>query len=89
VLFRSAAAVFGSKIFAVVLTGMGSDGLNGCRAIHAAGGRILAQDRETSAVWGMPGAVAEAGLAEQVLPPEALAEEIMRSATGFPSRKHA
>ena len=89
VLFRSAAAVFGSKVFAVVLTGMGSDGLNGCRAIHAAGGRILAQDRETSAVWGMPGAVAEARLAEQLLPPEALAEEIMRSATGFPSRKHA
>jgi two-component system chemotaxis response regulator CheB len=79
VLFRSAVAVYGAGVLAVVLTGMGSDGLDGCRAVHAAGGRILVQDRETSAVWGMPGVVAEAGLADQVLPLELLAAEVVRS----------
>ena len=82
VLFRSAAAVYGAGVLAVVLTGMGSDGLDGCRAIHAAGGKILVQDRATSAVWGMPRVVAEAGLADQVLPLEALAAEVVRSTTG-------
>lgn len=77
-LFRSAAAVYGASVLAVVLTGMGSDGLEGCRAIGAAGGRILVQDQETSAVWGMPGAVARAGLANQVLPLHALAAEMTR-----------
>lgn len=81
VLFRSAAAVYGAGVVAVVLTGMGSDGLDGCRAIHAAGGRILAQNRETSAVWGMPCVVVEAGLADKVLPPEALAAEVVRAVT--------
>jgi len=81
VLFRSAAAVHGAGVLAVVLTGMGSDGLEGCRAIHAAGGRILVQDRETSAVWGMPGVIAEDGLADQVLPLEGLAAEVVRSTT--------
>jgi two-component system chemotaxis response regulator CheB len=83
VLFRSAAAVYGAGVLAVVLTGMGSDGLDGCRAIHAAGGRILVQDRATSAVWGMPGVVAEAGLADQVLPLEALAAEVVRCTTRY------
>jgi two-component system, chemotaxis family, protein-glutamate methylesterase/glutaminase len=79
VLFRSAAAAYGARVLAVVLTGMGADGLEGCRAIHAAGGRILVQDRKTSAVWGMPGVVATAGLADQVLPLEAMALEVVRS----------
>lgn len=79
VLFRSAAAVYGAGVLALVLTGMGSDGLDGCRAVHAAGGKILVQDKETSAVWGMPGVVAEAGLADQVLPLESLATEVVRS----------
>jgi two-component system chemotaxis response regulator CheB len=79
ILFRSAASVFGGSVLAIMLTGMGSDGLAGCRAIHAAGGRILVQDRKTSAVWGMPGVVAEAGLADQVLPLEAIAAETIRS----------
>lgn len=79
VLFRSAAAVYGAGVLAVMLTGMGSDGLDGCRAISAAGGRILVQDCESSAVWGMPGAVARAGLADQILPLHALAAEIVRS----------
>ena len=80
VLFRSAAAAYGAGVLAVVLTGMGADGLAGCRAIHAAGGKILVQDRETSAVWGMPGVVAAAGLADQVLPLDAIAAEVVRSA---------
>jgi two-component system chemotaxis response regulator CheB len=79
VLFRSVATVFGAGVLAVVLTGMGSDGLDGCRTVRAAGGRILVQDRETSAVWGMPGAVAQAGLADQVLPLHVLAAEVVRS----------
>ena len=81
VLFRSAASVYGSGVLAVVLTGMGSDGLDGCRAVHAAGGKILVQNRETSAVWGMPGVVADAGLADQIVPLEAMAAEVVRSST--------
>lgn len=79
VLFRSVAAVYGAGSLALVLTGMGSDGLEGCRTIRAAGGRILVQDRETSAVWGMPGAVAEAGLTDLILPLPAIAAELVRS----------
>jgi len=89
VLFRSAAAVYGAGALAVVLTGMGSDGLDGCQAIHAAGGRIMVQDRETSAVWGMPGVVAAAGLADQTLPLEALAPEIVRSTTRYATSRPA
>ena len=62
VLFRSVARVYRSQTLAIVLTGMGQDGLKGCREIKAAGGEILIQDRESSAVWGMPGAIYEAGL---------------------------
>ncbi len=54
-------------MLAVVLTGMGQDGLRGCEAIRAAGGHVLVQDEATSVVWSMPGAVAQAGLAHQVL----------------------
>ena len=68
VLFRSAAEVWGSHTLGIVLTGMGKDGLRGSEAIHASGGTILAQDEVTSVVWGMPGHVARAGLAEAVLP---------------------
>jgi len=76
VLFRSAAAVWGGATLAVVLTGMGKDGLKGSEAIHAAGGTILAQDEITSVVWGMPGHVARAGLAEAVLPIRQLGVEV-------------
>lgn len=68
VLFRSVAAVFGSHALAVVLTGMGQDGERGCEHLRAAGAPVLAQDEATSVVWGMPGAVARAGLADAVLP---------------------
>jgi two-component system, chemotaxis family, protein-glutamate methylesterase/glutaminase len=78
VLFRSAAAVYGAGVLAVVLTGMGSDGMLGARIIREHGGIVLAQDQASSTVWGMPGAVATAGLAQSVLPLNAIAGEILR-----------
>jgi len=80
VLFRSMASVYGPGALAVVLTGMGSDGMLGCRAVREHGGSVLAQDQATSTVWGMPGAVAQAGLAHKVLPLDAIAGEIVRTA---------
>jgi two-component system chemotaxis response regulator CheB len=68
VLFRSAARLWGSGTLGVVLTGMGRDGLAGSRAVVEAGGRVVVQDEFTSVVWGMPGEVAKAGLADAVLP---------------------
>jgi two-component system, chemotaxis family, protein-glutamate methylesterase/glutaminase len=76
-MLRSLAAACGGPVLAVILTGMGQDGLAGCRAVAAAGGTVLAQDEATSVVWGMPGAVARAGLARTLLPPEGLAEQIL------------
>jgi two-component system chemotaxis response regulator CheB len=78
VLFRSVAQAYGPGTLGVVLTGMGQDGLRGSECIREAGGRILAQDEATSVVWGMPGAVSQAGLAEKVLPLPELALEINR-----------
>jgi two-component system chemotaxis response regulator CheB len=78
VLFRSAAAVYGAGVLAVVLTGMGTDGMLGARVIREHGGSVLVQDQASSAVWGMPGAVAHAGLAHKVLPLNAIAAEIIR-----------
>jgi two-component system, chemotaxis family, protein-glutamate methylesterase/glutaminase len=78
VLFRSIASVYGPRVLAVVLTGMGCDGLAGCRAIREHGGWVLAQDQATSAVWGMPGAVTQAGLAHKVLPLAQIVPEILR-----------
>jgi two-component system chemotaxis response regulator CheB len=78
VLFRSVALTFGAGALAVMLTGMGQDGLRGCEAIREAGGQILAQDEATSVVWGMPGAVTRAGLADRVLPLSLIAGEIVQ-----------
>jgi two-component system chemotaxis response regulator CheB len=78
VLFRSAASAYGAGVLAVVLTGMGQDGLRGCEAVAEAGGQVLAQDEATSVVWGMPGFVARAGLADRVLPLPVIAHEVVR-----------
>ena len=76
VLFRSAAAVFGDRVLACVLTGMGQDGLRGSERLRAAGAEIVVQDVATSVVWGMPGAVAAAGLADRVLPLPQIAADL-------------
>ncbi len=78
VLFRSVARTFGPATLAVVLTGMGQDGLRGCEAIREAGGQVIAQDEATSVVWGMPGFVARAGLADRVMPLTTIAPEVVR-----------
>ena len=78
VLFRSAAQLYGAGVLGIVLTGMGQDGLHGCQCIHEAGGQILVQDEASSVVWGMPGIVANAGLADRILPLDQLANEIMQ-----------
>lgn len=78
VLFRSVAHTVGPNALAVVLTGMDQDGFRGCEAIHEAGGLVLAQDEVSSVVWGMPGIVARAGLAEKVLPLSLIGPEIVR-----------
>lgn len=77
VLFRSVARACGRDSLAVVLTGMGRDGITGAAAIRQAGGCIFAQDRSSSVVWGMPGLVVQSGLAERVHDPEGLAHEIV------------
>lgn len=82
VLFRSVASCFGSGTLAVVLTGMGQDGLLGAQVIAAAGGTVLAQDEGSSVVWGMPGAIARQGLADDILPLNRVAPDIVRRVTG-------
>ncbi len=83
-MLRAMAALYGRDLLAVVLTGMGQDGLRGCQAVTAAGGETIAQDEVSSVVWGMPGAVAKAGLARILAPPDALAGHIL--AALIPSR---
>lgn len=78
VLFRSAVAVWGGALLAVVLTGMGNDGMLGARQVVDAGGTVLAQDEATSVVWGMPGAVVRGGLAHEVLPLDRVASAIVQ-----------
>jgi two-component system chemotaxis response regulator CheB len=79
-LFSSAAKVYGAATLALVMTGMGSDGLAGARCVHRAHGTVLTQDAATSAIWGMPGRVFEAGISRRPLPLSALAGELTRSA---------
>ena len=78
VLFRSVAEIYGAGVLAVVLTGMGKDGLRGCESIRQAGGQVLAQDEASSVVWGMPGFVAKGGLAQAVLPLDQIGPEIVQ-----------
>jgi len=81
VLFRSVARVYGARTLAVVLTGMGQDGARGCEMLRAQGARVYVQDETSSVVWGMPGLIARAGLADKILPLSQIGPEIVRAVT--------
>jgi two-component system chemotaxis response regulator CheB len=85
VLFRSVAACYGANSLGVILTGMGQDGLKGCEALCAGGASVIVQDEASSVVWGMPGFVARAGLAEKILPLDQIGNEILRRVAALPS----
>jgi two-component system chemotaxis response regulator CheB len=78
VLFRSAAQAFGENVLAVVLTGMGADGTRGASAIREAGGAVIVQDEASAVVWGMPGSIVAANLADQICPLSGIVPEIVR-----------
>ena len=78
VLFRSVVPLYGPGVLGVILTGMGQDGLHGCRHIKESGGMVVVQDEASSVVWGMPGYVAEAGLADAIVPLDYVAAEICK-----------
>lgn len=80
-MMRSLVKAYG-RVLAVILTGMGHDGREGCRAVVEAGGDIVAQDEQSSVVWGMPGAVAQAGLCCEVLPVSEIGASVNRLARG-------
>jgi two-component system chemotaxis response regulator CheB len=82
VTLQAVAPVWRDRLLAVVLTGMGVDARDGAKAVKAHGGCVIAQDRDTSAVWGMPGAIVEAGLADRVLPLDRIADAIAAWAAG-------
>jgi two-component system, chemotaxis family, protein-glutamate methylesterase/glutaminase len=86
VLFRTAAAAYGAGTLCVVLTGMGNDGKRGTEHIAEVGGRVIVQDQATSVVWGMPGAVANAGLADEIVPLEHVADRIRALVMSSPRR---
>ncbi len=82
-MLRSIAKAYGASVLTVILTGMGSDGMHGGKAIVEAGGTLVAQDVDTSVVWGMPGAVAEAGLCSSILPLENVSEYVTQFMSRF------
>jgi two-component system chemotaxis response regulator CheB len=84
-LFRSAVTAYDGAVLGVVLTGMGADGRNGAGEIRAHGGTVVVQDQATSVVWGMPGAVSQAGYADETLPLDRIPEAITRLLTGVAS----
>ncbi|TXR55049.1 protein-glutamate methylesterase/protein-glutamine glutaminase [Quadrisphaera setariae] len=84
-LFRSAVEAYDGAVLAVVLTGMGSDGKLGAGRVREAGGYVIAQDRESSVVWGMPGAVTTAGFADEVVPLAGVADAIVKRLPRGPS----
>ncbi len=92
-LFHSAAKFYGSSTLGLMMTGMGSDGLDGARAVRAAGGAVLAQDQASSAVWGMPGRVVKEGISCATLALPDLAGELIervsfdRSSPPWPQRR--
>jgi two-component system chemotaxis response regulator CheB len=88
-MFASLAAVFGGDAMGIVLSGMGRDGAEGARQIVTEGGAIFAQDEASCAVWGMPRAVAEAGLASAILPPGEIASRIAAAMRATGARRAA
>jgi two-component system chemotaxis response regulator CheB len=76
VMFRSLAQAYGSRVLAIVLTGMGADGKRGCEALKSQGAAVIAQNEASSIVWGMPRSIVSAGLADEVLSPEEIAARI-------------
>ncbi len=78
-LFESAAEIFGPHVLSLILTGMGEDGLVGARAIKAAGGAVLIQDKETSVVFGMPGAIYNAGIYDEMAPLESIGNTLKKA----------
>ncbi len=76
-LFDSAARAYGASLIAVILTGMGEDGVAGLKTVRETGGQIIAQDEKSSVVWGMPGAAVAAGLADLVLPLDAISARLV------------
>jgi two-component system chemotaxis response regulator CheB len=88
-LFRSAVTAYDGAVLAIVLTGMGSDGRNGAAEVRSAGGTVIVQDQATSVVWGMPGAIAQAGLADEILPLDRIPDAINRHLAGVQARTGA
>jgi two-component system chemotaxis response regulator CheB len=82
-MFRSVIDLFGNKVLGLILTGMGNDGIGGGKILIEKGGRMIAQDEATSVVWGMPGAVAKAGLCSAVLPLEEIGPWMRKAVMGF------
>ena len=78
-MLRSLVPIYGEKILTVILTGMGADGLIGSQDVVARGGRVYAQDEATSVVWGMPGAVAKAGICSAILPLENIGPSVRKA----------
>jgi len=78
VLFRSVAQTYGANVLAVVLTGMGADGTRGSAVIREAGGEVIVQDEASSVVWGMPGSVVAANLADRICPLVDIGPEVVR-----------
>ena len=76
-LFKSISKVYEAKALSIILTGMGQDGLFGCQYIKEAGGQVIVQDKNSSIVWGMPGVVSNAGLADQILPLNKIGETVI------------
>jgi two-component system chemotaxis response regulator CheB len=85
VLFRSAAAVLGGEVIAIILTGMGRDGTAGLGAVRRAGGFVIAQDESTSVVWGMPGSAVEARVVDEVHPLNAIPPAVAAIINRFPA----
>jgi two-component system chemotaxis response regulator CheB len=81
-MLRSVVASYGRKVLTVILTGMGSDGLKGGQVVVENGGDLIAQDEATSVVWGMPGAVAQAGICSAVLPLDDISSYVVKAASG-------